>query len=226
MNKNLCITRLIVLCAAAFLLRCGVSPLAGGNSSQTGNAGIAVSARNQSIYGKTASGAHVAIFEQNYKPYVTPSGICDSTMADDSGRFSFSAIQAGAYNLVAIDVRHDNLSAFISGIPVYPDSMFNRTIDSLKMQGFISGAAVDTFGAIYPLSYIFIEGTPFYTITKNNGDFLLGPLPPGRYATGMFAKFKVFSAITGTINLTPMASAITKASEVVVSSDSVSVWRW
>ena len=216
---------LVVLIVTVFFSRCSTSPLAGGNSSQTGNAGIAVTASDQSIFGITDSGAHVAIFEQNYRPYLTPSGICDSTIADNSGRFSFSIVQVGLYNLVVIDQRRGNAAAFIPNIPVYPDSTFTRTIDSLKKNGYISGVARDSMGVIYPLFYLFINGTPFYTVTKNNGDFLLGPLPPGMYKTRLFAISSVDS-VKPFVGPNPLRFiSLDTSSVVVVTSDSITAWR-
>jgi hypothetical protein len=209
--------------ASVFFCMCSSSPIAGGNSSQTGNAGIAVASRSLSILGATVPNAHVSIYEQNYSPYLTPSGYCDSTVADDSGRFSFSTVQEGVFNLLVCDVHRGN-AGFISRIPVFADSVFTDTIDTLKQPGFISGTAMDTAGTIYALSYIFIDGSPFYTVTRNNGDFLLGPLPKGIYATGLFANFQVSTVRPG--ELVQMADAKTDTTVVTVFPDSVSTWKW
>jgi hypothetical protein len=115
-------------------------------------------------------------------------------------------------------------AAFIPRIPVFIDSLFRDTLDTLKKPGFISGTAKDTAGMTYPLSYIFIDGTPFYTVTKNNGDFLLGPLPEGTYATGLFANFQVANIKTDPI--VQMASFRTDTTVITVASDSVSAWHW
>ncbi len=220
------ISRIVGVIAAglsAFLCMCSMSPLAGGNSSQTGNAGITVASCAQSISGATVPDAHVSIYEENFIPYVTPSGFCDSTVADDSGRFVFSPGFYGYYNLLVCDVHHGG-AAFVPHIPVFLDSVFADTIDTLKQPGFISGTAIDTAGTIYALSYVFIDGSPFYTVTKNNGDFLLGPLPAGTYATGLCANFVVADITTGAIR--QMAAVRTDTSVVTVVPDSVSQWKW
>jgi hypothetical protein len=203
--------------------RCSVSQLAGGNSSQTGNNGIIITAQAQSISGTTAPDAHLALYDQNFRPYLTPSGFCDSTIADKNGYFALSPGRGGYYNLLVCDV-HRGSAAFVQRIPVFADSTFTYTLDTLRQPGFISGTAIDTTEKIYPLSYVYIDGSPFYTVTKNNGDFQLGPLPVGTYTTGFFANFQVADIPYGAIS--QMTIVKTDKSMVTVFPDSVSVWHW
>lgn len=209
------------ICALACM--CSAPPLAGGNSSQTGNAGITVASLAQSISGVTAPNARISIYEQDFKPYLTPSGYSDSVVADDSGRYSFSPAQNGYYNLIVYNDRNGG-AGFVPHIPLFADSTFSDTVDTLRQPGFISGTAMDTTGNIFPLSYVFIDGSPFYTVTKNNGGFLLGPLPPGTYLTGFYANFQVANPATG--SMVQMANVVTKATVVTVLPDSISQWNW
>jgi hypothetical protein len=215
--------KVLAIGASAALCLCSMAPVAGGNSSQTGNNGITVSASAKTISGTTARDAHISIYEQNFRPHLTPSGICDSTVADDSGRFAFSIVQEGYFNLLVNDVRRGN-AGFVPRIPVFADSVFHDTIDTLKQPGSISGTTTDTAGRTYALSYIFIEGSPFYTVTRNNGDFLLGPLPSGTYTTGFFANFQVVNSVTG--QMMQMPSSLTDTVVITVYPDSVSQWKW
>jgi hypothetical protein len=215
--------KVLAVGAIASFCLCSMAPIAGGNSSQTGNNGITVSASLNTISGTTARNARISIYEQNFRPYLTPSGMSDSTVADDSGRFVFSIASEGYFNLFVNDTRRGNAS-FIARIPVFADSVFSDTIDTLRQPGFISGTAKDTAGTVYALSYIFINGTPFYTVTKNDGGFLLGPLPSGTYATGMFANFQVVDIKTGAI--AQMANVTTDTTVITVFPDSVSQWKW
>jgi hypothetical protein len=207
----------------ALLCQCSTGPLAGGNSSQTGNAGICVESGAETISGTTKPGALVAIYELGFKPYMTPSGFCDSTVADAGGRFSFTPGSEGYFNLFVHDASLNN-AGFISHIPVFSDTVFRDTIDTLRQEGYISGTATDTAGATYALSYIFINGSPFYTVTRNNGDFQLGPLPAGTYETGFFANFIVADVRTGLI--AQMLSVVTDTTVITVVPDSVSTWHW
>jgi hypothetical protein len=223
MKQILFFFKVLVIGAITAFCLCTMAPVAGGNSSQTGNNGITVSASVKTISGTTARDAHISIYEQNFRPYLTPSGFCDSTVADDSGRFAFSIVQDGYFNLFVNDVRRGS-AGFIARIPVFADSVFSDTIDTLKQPGFVAGTATDTAGRTYALSYLFIDGSPFYTVTKNDGGFLLGPLPAGTYATGLYANFQVIDIKTGAI--AQMASATKDTSVITVFPDSISQWKW
>jgi hypothetical protein len=176
------ITGSILSLIACFCL-CSIAPTAGGNSSQTGNNGITVIASAGQLYGKSRNGLKMSAYDINFQPQNRMQGFCDSVSSDDSGRFTFNGLPEGIYNLKIQDTLGDEC-AFISNIPVFKDSFF---IDSTKLAapGFVTGAFTDTSGEGIPLSYLFIEGSPFYTVTSNEGKFLLGPIPQGKYLFGI-----------------------------------------
>jgi hypothetical protein len=223
MKQIISIAQAIIVGAIALFSMCSTAPLAGGNSSQTGNNGITVSASAKNVSGTTQRGAHISLYEQNYRPYIIPSGFCDSIVADDSGRFNFSIVKEGYYNLLAQSTQN-GAAAFVPRIPVFTDSVFSDTVDTLKQPGFLAGNATDTAGRTYALSYIFIDGSPFYTVTKNNGEFLLGPLPAGTYTIGFFANFQVVDKLTG--QMVQMASALLDTTVITIVPGGVSAWNW
>jgi hypothetical protein len=216
------IIKALIAGAGVFFCQCSIGPIAGGNSSQTGNVGLVVTACSNTVSGITTPYAHVSVYDQNYRPYLTPSGFSDSIVADDSGRFAFSLSRDGYFNLFVNDISRGN-EGFVQRIPVFADSFFTDTIDTMHQPGSIAGKAIDIAGIIYPLSYIFINGSPFYTVTKNNGDFLLGPLPEGTYETGLFAAFRTSDTANGFVQLTNIA---TDTSTVSVAPGTVSQWIW
>jgi hypothetical protein len=61
-------------------------------------------------------------------------------------------------------------------------------------------------------------------VTKNNGEFLLGPLPAGTYTTGFFANFQVVDKLTGQI--VQMASALLDTTIITIVPGGVSAWNW
>jgi hypothetical protein len=197
---------------------CSVSQLAGGNSSQTGNNGIVVSALSHSVSGFTHPGSRLSIYSDQYRPYQTAPGFCDSAIADDSGRFAFAITPDGYYNLVAHDEASGGM-AFVPRIPVFQDTVFADTIDTLRHPGFLQGTATDTAGRIFALSYVFVAGSPFYTVTRNDGTFLLGPLPFGTYAIGVIGNFQVVNAHTG--QLAPLLAEVVDTADAVVYPDSI-----
>jgi hypothetical protein len=223
MKKILSIIKAMAAILTALFCMCTLAPLAGGNSSQTGNNGIAVAALAKTISGTTQPGARISIYDQNYTPYKTPSGICDSTVADDSGRFVFSIALEGYYNLLVQDV-HRGGTAFIYRIPVFVDSVFADTLDTLRHPGLLAGTATDSTGLALALSYVYVPGSPFYTVTRNDGGFLLGPLPAGNYTIGLFANFKV-AYVNPIIQLIPAFTIAADTSSAVVYPDSISTWH-
>jgi hypothetical protein len=216
------IIKAIAASCAAVCCLCSGNQLAG-NSSQTGNNGIVVSVLSQTISGTTAAGAKISVYAQNYRPYASPAGFCDSTTANDSGAFVLPNLPQGYVN-VYVRNSTDGATAFLRHIPVSADSLYTYadTLDSLEQPGFISGAATDTSGALLALSYVFVDGSPFYCVTKNNGDFLLGPLPAGSYTLGFYANFTMNTSGI----MTPAMTVISETSTATVYPDSISVWHW
>jgi hypothetical protein len=213
----------IVAAIIALLCNCSVNPLAnGGNSSQTGNNGIMVSMQKKRISGTTRPGARVSMYDQNYRPYKIMPGFCDSTVADDSGRFAIPLIREGIYNLLARDDRQ-NTWAFISHIPVFADSIFADTVDALQNPGFIGGTASDSTGRILALSYVFISGSPFYSVSSNNGVFILGPLPPGRRAISFITDY---NAIDTSAHISTLLSEVHDTAAITVYPGVMSQWHW
>ena len=222
MKKILSIIKVTAVGTIALFCMCSMSPLAGGNSSQTGNNGIAVAALAKTITGTTRPGVQVSIFGHAYLPYATPPGFCDSTFADDSGRFAFAAVPEGHVNLLVNDGLRGT-AGFIRNIPVFADSAFTDTIDTLKHPGLLAGTATDSAGLALALSYVYVPGSPFYTVTRNDGQFLLGPLPAGCYEISLFANFKVMDIKSG--QLAPAFTIFADTSSAVVYPDSISTWH-
>ena len=216
------IIKVLAIGASAALCLCSMSPLAGGNSSQTGNSGITVASVSQSISGTTRPGALVSIYGRSYLPYATPPGFCDSTFADDSGRFAFAGIPQGYVSLLVNDEPR-GVTGFIKNIPVFADSTFADTIDTLKHPGLLTGIATDAAGLALALSYVYVPGSPFYAVTRNDGEFLLGPLPAGSYTIGLFANFKVVNV--NPVQLITAFTMIADTSSAVVYPDSISTWH-
>jgi hypothetical protein len=223
MKKFLSIITATTVGIFALFCMCTLAPLAGGNSSQTGNNGIAVAALAKTISGTTHPGARISIYDQNFMPYKTPSGVCDSTVADDSGRFAFPVALEGYYNLLVQDVHREG-TAFIYRIPVFADSVFADTIDTLRHPGLLAGTATDSAGLALALSYVYVPGSPFYTVTRNDGQFLLGPLPAGSYTIGLFANFRV-AYVNPIIQLIPAFTIAADTSSATVYPDSISTWH-
>jgi hypothetical protein len=206
-----------LLCFVSF---CSTGDLAG-NSSQTGNNGITVLSFSGLITGSSQPGVSISVYERNYLPHSISSGFKDTTSCDENGEFSFASLPAGFYNLLAWSP-DGNKSAIIMGIPVFTDSSASFS-DTLDYPGFLEGICTDRLGNNLVLSYVFIKGSPFYSVTRNNGEFLLGPLPANRYTLSFYANF-VGSA--GGDALSPVMRPIPDTSVAVVYPNSISHWNW
>lgn len=200
-------TGTLIRCCAAVLTAagcfCSMSPVAGGNSSQTGNNGMVVAASMNagqgSVLGKTVANAQVSIYAAEYLPWCD-SGFADTTIADGSGDFSFAGLDSGLYNIMTKDFV-ENKAGFISGIAIVPAALYADTLDSLEQPGFLTGVlATDATGDTLLLwSVVFIAGTPFSAATDNRGKFLLGEIPAGRYALQIKRNFKLFAGALTTV---------------------------
>jgi hypothetical protein len=189
MKHLLFILKAFTTICIALQCSCSVSSVAG-NSSQTGNNGVTIVAMKQSICGTTHPNADISIYESNYLPYKIPSGFTISTKANDSGYFEFSNLPVNSYNLL-VQIIDENKMALKNDIPVTIDSIFTDTIKTMQHAGFLTGIALNTSDEPVPLSYIYIKGSPFYAVSKNNGEFLLGPLPPGNQTVKLHVNFEL-----------------------------------
>lgn len=210
----------VTLAAALTLLvicSCSNIDLAGGNSSQTGNNGITLIAKSSSITGTTQAHSPVFLYTQAYAPYEKPPRGCDSTIADMRGRFAFDNISAGYYNLIVYDSARVR-GAFVGPVPVFIDSVFSADLPSLPRPGFAAGTAKDSTGKSRAFSCAFVRGSPFYAVANQNGEFLLGPLPVGRYTVRFIENF----AMTIVSPLRPIAS---DTGTVAIYPDSISVYQ-
>lgn len=214
MKNLLLITKAVTAICIIIQCSCSVMPLAG-NSSQTGNNGLTIVAMKQSICGTTHPNADISIYESNYLPFKSPSSFTISTKANDSGYFEFSNLPVNFYNLLVQDI-DKNKMAFMQEIPVTIDSVFTDTIKTMQHTGFLTGIALDTSDAPISLSYIYIKGSPFYVVSKNNGGFLLGPLPSGKHTVRIYTSFKLDTKN----NLVSATEAFYKSNTITIYPDS------
>jgi hypothetical protein len=159
-----------------------------GNSSQTGNNGVTVTASCGSISGETKPEIHVSIYEQKFIPYITPSRFSDSTKTDDSGKFLFSSLAQGYYNLLIQDTGSDE-AAFVRNIPVFADSVHTDTSKLLLVSGYFKGQFNENVDWKSESFVVYLEGSPFNSQIDYNGEFMIGPVPSGNYIFGYTDKY-------------------------------------
>ena len=176
-----------IVASACMLFSCTTMNIAGGgNSSGTGNGAIAYAASDR-IGGVTKPMAVVALYSQDWLPLPDTGTFSDSSVTDDSGKFAFTNVPHGYYNLI-IFAAGEKRAGIFKNIPCQPAVTWADTIDTLKEPGFLRGFAVaqnDTLA----LSYVYVKGTPFHAMTDTRGEFLMGPLPSSGYTFQIYGLF-------------------------------------
>jgi hypothetical protein len=147
---------LLVSFASALIMRCTVSPLAGGSDNPDFKVFGAVAHAN----GGPASNAQVRIIPAEYNPVTDaafPAILTDTT--DAEGKYFFSLPRKGTYTIQAVHITQ-RTRAVIIGIPVQRDSFF------------VSEAILTDPGAIRVMlpgnidavtGYIYVPGTTIFT---------------------------------------------------------------
>jgi hypothetical protein len=169
-------------------LQCSMQLAGPGNSSETGNT-VRISAAALAISGHAPQGTRVELYSSDYVPIAQfHSGVSSSLVVDSSGKFSFGQLAEGYYNLLLRDSAADLSGLFVESVPLFADSTFGRSYDSLALSGSIVGTALRENAADSVLSwtYVFIAGSPFYDYTADDGQFALSGLPPHRYTLCFF----------------------------------------
>ncbi len=128
----------------------------------------------------------IYLFADYYTTYVANStdNFVDTTTSDINGKFEFSSLKYGKYNLYAKN-KITGKSVFVYSIVISSDSDYSIT-DQLNYPGSVSGnvyirdsSSNQYINAVY--YDVYILGSPFATKTDNKGEFLLYSIPPGNY---------------------------------------------
>jgi hypothetical protein len=182
-----------------------------GNSSETSN-GIIVVARANYIECKVPPYSSLCLFRADYKLLDEIS--YDSAQTDSSGKFSFT-VTGGSYNLFCYG---KNGLRSLTRVSVNDTVVSGDTLkDILSMPGSIEGYV--PFTGIH--SYLYLEGSTFFTYVNSNGYFRIDSIPEGVYNVKQLSTGKVnFS--TGLSDT--LSYEITSSVKVV--SDSLVTIKW
>jgi hypothetical protein len=184
----------------------------GGNTSETTN-GVTLVRSGDDIRGRTRPFAFVGIYSSDF---VGPKvwGTSDSTVADLVGAFSFESPAHGTYNLIARDpatgmaLRYQNLIVDSDSIYITEGGDFSPT-------GVLVGVLRDKDSTIFPYSFCFLVGTPFYTVSDSLGKIRYDDLPAGEYTVGI----PTISAVEE-----PGRPGTYEEKRFHISSDSTTIW--
>ncbi len=154
----------------------------GGNTSETTN-GVTLSRSGPGVQGRTRPYVFVGIYSSDFVP-PHEWGTADSVRADSAGAFSFDSLANGTYNLIARDsatitaVLHNN-------VVLDSDAVFIPQAKDFSPTGTLDGLLRDHDSTVFPFSYCFLVGTPFHTVSDDNGYIRYDDLPSGTYTVGI-----------------------------------------
>jgi hypothetical protein len=186
---------ILIPCAAmvAYLCACSIGAVAGGSSSDVPN-GITIASANGVVDGQTVPGAMVAAFSTDYIPgsvelFDSSRGTtvrhADSVVADTLGGFSFAGLPASRYNFLAYD-QATQRALLVGPVPVFADTLFDTTVDSMYVAGGLSGTARNQTGEVLSNGVVLIRGTPYFSPTDSAGGFAIAGVAAGSYRLELF----------------------------------------
>jgi hypothetical protein len=174
--------------SACLWFSCGTMNIAGGgNSSGTGNGAI-VCAASDRIDGVTRPKAKVDLYSEDWMPVLDTGTYSGSSAADDSGKFVFTNVPQGYYNLIIFSAGEQTAGIFVN-IPCQPTVTWADTIDTLKKPGYLHGFLTSARNDTLALSYIYVRGTSFHAMTDTHGEFLMGALPAAHFTMQVYGLF-------------------------------------
>jgi hypothetical protein len=203
------------LCILLLFTACGINPLSG-NSSETTNE-LTVMAKKDGIEGLAPPYASLYLIKDTYDPLSGEP--FDSITTDTAGIFRFTT-ENGGYNLFCR--QSDSLQAYvhlqIGGTLPNNDTLRETLFPPGSMEGY---APRDDDSLV--TSYLFLEGTPFFTIAdRSSGYFRIDNIPRGRYTA------RQYSLKSAEIIITPITDTLSSESSTIIDivSDSVVTLPW
>ncbi len=126
--------------------------------------------------------AKVFIVRSDYNPFANMSEdgfTMDSTFSDSQGRYAFSDLPLGQYNITAV---HQGLRSFHGSLNVDGSSDIPSLMDTLCQPGSVSGEVQNAYGSGLSGVNLCIMGTPFHARSISvYGVFTLDSLASGTY---------------------------------------------
>jgi hypothetical protein len=169
--------KIILLISLVILNTSCTSPVAG-NSSETNN-GVVVVAGAGIVKGKAPPYTSMYLIKENYQPFEAVN--FDSAFTDSTGEFRFTAV-GGAYNLFLYG--NTGLRLLLKIALNEKTLTYDTLYDTLSLPGSVEGLSSSPQ---FRSSYLFLEGSTFFTKVDSNGYFRLDSIPEGEYTLKQLA---------------------------------------
>jgi hypothetical protein len=127
----------------------------------------------------TTGSVRITIYASDYLSFYE-GAFCDTAYTDIEGKFVFSALDSGYYNLLAVDTT-DNKAVMVRDIPVFPVTESYSENNYFDTTGSVSGILSYTEDIDTIVAVIYIKGTPFADVLDTSDAFSLTRLPMGQY---------------------------------------------
>ena len=208
----------ILLALAGLLLWGGCSGDKGtssvsGDVTETGNAFIRGKITSQG--GQAVPGVTVSLLPEDYNP-VADVGMVTlyAGITDSQGEYTIDTVDTGTYSIVAYYQGHRH-GAWVQGIKAVQDDTTNAEPGTLAATGSIV-QALDTTFAFKELGYIYIPGTPVYTMLDSSAlkakravlEHVLGAFVPEIHYNHAGAPLDIDSVISSDVQINPGDSVV------------------
>ena len=192
-NPSLLLSFILLICQ----FNCTTN-ISGGGGSETTNS-ITVCIRDNHISGKAAPGAHVEVYCDTFNPVKQTLPDSLKIVADSSGRYSFSKIEDGKYNIYSYYDSADTFfrTLFISTLSLPSDTTVQKTYEQPYSLSII---IKEETKVQYPVSLssvnLYLKGSPFYINEDLSAEsaFAINQIPEGVYKCDISYSEKVTSA--------------------------------
>lgn len=191
---------LVVSSLLIALITCSKDRVAGGDTSETGNAMIKGKIFN--VTGHPVKGAKIRLVPVEFDPHglhKTLAAAPESTVTDDSGKYSIDTLPAGIYNVLSDS---GNNLAYTDSIIVVPDT--STTVDdTIKAPGSLTGVIKMQAGDDARTCFIIVLGTYTFTAPNNAaGDFALANMAGGRYTVRILSTLDKYLPLDTSLSIT------------------------
>ena len=215
LNNSRTLPYAVLLCIL-FVTGCGIGPV-GGNSSETTN-GLTAAVTTDAVEGTAPPFSTLYLIGDAYDPFSGKP--FDSVATDSTGFYRFTVAQGG-YNLFCrnTDTLQVRLHVLIGGTAIGVNDTLR---DTLTLPGSMEGYA-PLFEDTSVTSYLYLEGTPFFTIADDrSGYFRIDHIPQGRYTV------KTYSVKSSQMSMTESVDTLSSESSTVIgiAADSVVTFPW
>jgi hypothetical protein len=169
-----------------------VAPPPGGSGTET-TAAITMADSLRVRLDGVSQNVKIQVFASSYSPH-SRLGYADSAIGTCPGAVALKLPDTGVYSIYIVEM-DSGRSLFVDTLP--PSGSADTVLDTLKTPGGFSGTVVGDSAAAgpRPFYYVFIQGSPFLSLTDTAGAFSLDRVPAGTYWLSVEETIKAYRTV-------------------------------